>query len=515
MKKKPKKILRKIKYEFLLLIILFFALSLRLIFFTGVNTSDDAAYYNSAYDILTGEFRPSWLMTLRIMLLYPTAFFFWLFGINNFSAGLWPLFCSLGVIVMAYKIGEITFDKKIGLLAALLLTFFPLEVIYGTRLSPDVPNSFFMSVSIFLFLKGKKLVSSKSKIFYFVSGIALGLAYLVKALGALLFVFYVSYIFLDIIIRKKINWNYLLIFFGFLFLFCLEGLYYYQTNGDFLLRYHEMTGTYSATSGYWGKGIDPKDVLTFYPPAMLNLSDYYTFAPNTRIYGFFFYFVIIATIYLLIKKEKRSYILILWMLALFLYLQIGTRSISQYLLFGKEMRFLTIISVPCSIIVAAFLSQKNLMMRYFLPISIVFLFFTSVYYTYFLADHLDYGLGECGCMRMSDIRQIAEFIKNRKNSTFYVDEAVFDNIRFFLSYDIENLKVANFVKNEEEMKNSFIVLNSSLPLINSCKISRLDHPKPLPEFMCQPPKEWKLVKIIGGRYNNLEREYNPTIYYAP
>jgi len=501
--------LRLFKAEFLLIIVLLFALGLRLAFFTGVNTSDDAVYYNSMHDILTGNFKPGWVMTLRIMLLYPVAFFFWLFGINNFSAGLWPLICSLGTLVIIYKIGEMMFNKKVGLLAAFLFSFYPLEVIYGTRLTADVPTEFFVVLSIFLFSKGLK---KKNSIHFFAAGVAVGLSYLVKELGLLIFVFYLAYIIFDVLKKRKINWNYFFIFLGFLSVLALEGLFYYSTTGDFLQRFHESVKTYGATSNYWGKGIQPIDALTFYPPAMLNLADYYP-SPNTRIYGFLFYFVIIAAIYFLIKKEKKSYILILWLVSLFLYLQIGTRSISHYLIFGKEMRFLTLISSPSLILVAAFLLSENKIIRKFIrPISVLFLLLTSIYYNYFLAEYLNYGMGECGCMRVSDTRQIADHIKEKSGNVFYVDEGVYDNIRFFLAYDTQNLKTANH-EDANKIKNAYVIVNTSVPFLNACGFEK--DKNRVPEFMCNPPKEWQLVKIIAGKGNDTNREYNPLIYYAP
>jgi len=503
--------LRWVKTEFLLIIILLFALGLRLIFFAGVNTSDDAIYYNSAHDILIGNFKPGWVMNLRVMLLYPVAFFFWLFGINNFSAGLWPLICSLGTLVAIYKIGEMMFNKKVGLLAAFLFSFYPLEVIYGTRLAADIPTEFFVVLSVFLFLKG--LMKKRESILFFSVGVAAGLSYLVKELGLLVFVFYLAYIIFDILKKRKINWNYFFIFLGFLSVFALEGLYYYSTTGDFLQRFHESIKTYGVTSGYWGKGIQPIDIFTFYPPAMLNLANYYP-SPNTRIYGFFFYFVIIAIAYFLIKKEKKSYILILWLVSLFLYLQIGTRSISQYLIFGKEMRFLTLISAPALILVAAFfLSENKLIKKFIQPISILFLFFTSIYYSYFLANYLNYGMGECGCLRVSDIKHVAEFVKSNPTITTYVDSGVYDNIRFFLAYNTTNLKIANSM-NKNDIKNAYVVVNTSLPLLNSCTFEREKSREIVPDFLCKPPEEWKLIKIIGGKDGTTNREYNPAIFYA-
>lgn len=500
--------LRKLDSRIYLIGILLFALFLRIIFLSGVNTSDDLNYINSAYKILEGSFSPTWSMSLRVLMIYPTAFFFWLFGISNFSAALWPLICSMGTIILIYKIGKLLFNERVGLLAAFLLSFFPLDVTYATRVSPDLPLAFLMTISVYLFLKARTV--NRNYLYLFSSGIALGLSYLTKVLGLLLFFFYFVYMIYDFISKRKINFNYSFIVLGFLLVFVIEGLYYYSSNGDFLLRYNEVSKIYTTTGVYWGKGIYPIDILTFYPPAMLNLVDYYSGTPNTRIYGFFFYFVFLALIYSLIRREKRSYVLIIWMLSLFLYLQIGTRSLSEYLLFGKEYRYLTIITVPALIILASFLLDKSKVIRKFLLISVIFLLSTSVYYGYFISEHLNYGIGECGCVRMSDIHKISDYIK-ASNGTFFVDNTIYYYVLFDLKYNPTQLRGVSFVKNVSELSGSFIVLNSSYISLNSCS----GYGYTLPEFMCNPPEDWRLVEIIAGKNNNTDRDYNPAIYYAP
>ena len=502
------KYFRKLDSRTYLIAILLFALFLRIIFLSGINSSDDLNYMTISHEILEGKFESGSLHTLRILMIYPTVFFFWLLGISNFSAALWPLICSMGTIILIYKIGKLLFNERVGLLSAFLLSFFPLDVIYATRLAADVPVAFLMTVSVYLFLKARTV--NRGYLYLFSSGIVLGLSYLVKELGLLLFFFYFVYIIYEFISKRKINFNYSFILLGFLLVFTIEGLYYYSSNGDFLLRYHAVSGIFSVPTDYWGKGIYPIDILTFYPPAMLNLVDYYSGTPNTRIYGFFFYFIFLALIYSLIIREKRSYALIIWMLSLFLYLQIGTRSLSEYLLFGKEYRYLIIIIVPALIILASFLLDKSKVIRKFLPISVIFLLSTSVYYGYFISEHLNYGSGECGCVRMSDIHKISDYIKT-SNGTFFIDNTIYYYVLIDLNYNETRLRMVNSVKNESRVSGSFIVLNSSYIILNSCS----GQGDTLPEFMCNPPKDWRLVEIIAGKNNNTDRDYNPAIYYAP
>jgi hypothetical protein len=37
----------------------------------------------------------------------------------------------------------------------------------------------------------------------------------------------------------------------------------------------------------------------------------------------------------------------------------------------------------------------------------------------------------------------------------------------------------------------------------------------LPEFMLNPPKEWKLIKVIEGPKIGIFETFDPKIYYVP
>lgn len=281
---------------------------------------------------------------------------------------------------------------------------------------PDVPLAFFMGLSVYLFLKSEKSGNkkifnfSKGNVYYILAGFTLGLGYLVKCLSLILFVFYLTYALFILISKKKVNPQYGLIIFGFLIIFASESIFYYFQTGDFLQRYHQLAGTYSVTKNYWGKGISFEDVLTFYPPALLNYSTHTS--PLHHIFGYFYYFVLISMFYLIVKRTRDAYVLIIWAISLFLYLQIGTRSISQYLLMGKEIRFLTTITMPSLLMLAYFLTiNQRIVKNVVLPITLSILLLTSIQSITRTADWFNYGMGACGCMRMSDIRQIHNFIK--------------------------------------------------------------------------------------------------------
>src|SRR3989338_9640936 len=135
----------------LLFLIVLFAVFLRLIFFSGMGISDSLEYSKTANDINEGKgIDPESTLTLstRIGLIYATAFSYNLFGINDFSSVLFVLMTSIGNIILIFYFGKLLFDEKIGLVAAFLLSFFPLEAVYSTRLFSDLPSAFFMALGV-------------------------------------------------------------------------------------------------------------------------------------------------------------------------------------------------------------------------------------------------------------------------------------------------------------------------------------------------------------------------------
>lgn len=178
-----------------LILILIFATLIRLFFFVGLNLNDDLTYVNTAYDIITGKFRVNtWIIAARYVMNLPIAFFFLLLGVSDFSAALWPLLTSLGSVIITYFIGKEIFDVKVGLLAAFLLSVFPVDVAYATTIVPDIPVAFFMGLSVLFFVLGEK---KNNFIYYFFSGVSIGLAWMVKSMALVILPFFAIYFLMD------------------------------------------------------------------------------------------------------------------------------------------------------------------------------------------------------------------------------------------------------------------------------------------------------------------------------
>src|SRR3989338_6989554 len=179
-----------------LIVIVLFAILLRLAFFSGVDTSDSVYYAKSANDILNKQF-PSETTQLnaRIGLLIPVSISYSIFGVNDFSSALFPLLISIFGVIVIFYFGKFLFNEKVGLVAAFLLSFFPLDVLYSTRLLSDLPSAFFSGLSIFLFLKAEKIVRKPySYLFYALSGVALGISFTIREMAVMMMLFFLVYV---------------------------------------------------------------------------------------------------------------------------------------------------------------------------------------------------------------------------------------------------------------------------------------------------------------------------------
>lgn len=112
--------------------------------------------------------------------------FYWLvslsylvFGINNFGVRFPSALFGVLTVIFTFNIGRKLFDRKTGFLAAGLLATNVIFFMYSRYASPDMALTFFITYSIYLFLKGSKNTEPK-KNFFIGFFMVLGLATLNK-----------------------------------------------------------------------------------------------------------------------------------------------------------------------------------------------------------------------------------------------------------------------------------------------------------------------------------------------
>ncbi len=291
----------------------------------------------------------------------------------------------------------------------------------------------------------------------------------------------------------EIRKAYLLVALGFVTILCLEGILYLITNNNPLLRLHSETGHYIPTLA----GVN-RD-LNYYPKTLLNQnSDYFNF------FGYFFYFVVAASIYIIVRWKKKAFILLVWLIPVLLYMQYGTMNPFEYTLIQRIWRFLTIITIPASLIVSFLLLENRLpFRRIILTMSVLFLLLTSIYYIEKISTYMNEA--------MSDFRLTADYLKKQEEKNIYADRDTLGKLDFFLGYErTEYLKDVAKIRNPKAIKDSYVVVGASRGYV---EVPRLRNT--LPEFIWNPPPNWNLVKVINESNIGFYGSYDTKIYYVP
>jgi hypothetical protein len=455
-----------------LVIILIIALSIRLIFFQGVGTSDSRWHADWAYDISNGKF-PSGPNqgNARIGLLIPVSLLYSIFGVNEFSSNIIPLMTSLLGIILIFLFGRLLFNEKVGLIAAFLLSFFPLDVLYATRLMSDLPSAIFSVLSVYLFLKAEKTErSTKTSILYVLSGISLAIAFSIREMAILTLLFYLGYV----IYNKKIKLSYGLMAAGFLSIFILELYFFYAHTGNPFYRFDALSGNYiqdATILNFFGRLSFPEFFLA-YPFVIFN---------NIQL-GYFYTFISLAILYFIFNRNRGTTILIIWIGMIYLYLNFGSSSLSSYAPFLAVARYLNYITIPGILLLAAFLMENEKIIRkIILPFTLVFLLFISLG-----AIHLDeyrYSL--------DNLRETYSYI-NSVDKPIYTDFRSIIVIDYISGYD-HNLNLIDLVSiNVININDSYVIINNQM--IKNLKAA--DRGMFLQEIK-QVPSTWVKIKEIG------------------
>ncbi len=187
--------------------IMLLALTVRLAFFNGPFGSDEIVYLERSLDVAHGDWSSAnYNGALRYGYNIPSGFIIYLFGLNLFTANLWPLLCSLAEVAAVFVFAWTYMGRKSAVFSALFLAFTPLHVAVSTRLHADPVVSLFLTLSFIVFYQAER---KADKSLYFWAGILLGCVFWVKELLALAFFAFLLY---PLFIRKlKSDWLYLVL----------------------------------------------------------------------------------------------------------------------------------------------------------------------------------------------------------------------------------------------------------------------------------------------------------------
>ena len=475
-------LLSKSNTKLLLFLIVIFGLVLRLIFFSGIGTSDDLAYSKYAAN-LDGKIPEDSSLTLstRLGIIFVTAISYKLFGINDFSSVLFVLLTSIGSIILVFYFGKLLFNEKTGLMAAFLLSFFPLDVVYATKLFTDLPSAFFMALGVYIFLFCE-IKSRFTGIGYLLSGILIGIGYLIRESVLLIGLFFVIYI----LYKKRIKKEYFMVVFGVLLVLVIEAIIFLAFTGDPLFRIHaSQEYLVEALIGYnyFGR-LDFPIGLLHYPYIILTSS----------LISYFYILIVIAIIYFIGHKRRETFSMMFWFISLLLYLSFGSSSFFQYAPFKAADRYLAVITIPGILLLALFLKEKKQFIKNFVkPIILIFLVLMSITSVYMRDDR----------NVLSDLKDASPYL-NQLDKEVYMDARSARALDYISGYKSE-IDMNPYPDSLKDLKDVYILINKRM--INKLKEARED--REFPEEIENPPKSWTVVKEIGK-----EEENRIIVYYA-
>lgn len=177
---------------FTLVVILLFALALRLVFYTGVLDSDVIEYAYYAYGASQGDFQFTSVpreIQFRLALYLPLALLYFLFGVSEFTTVIYVIVASLFGVIFIYGIARLQASESAGIIAALIWAAFPLNVFLSTLFGPDEILATFTIASVFFLLWGNK-VRGKTALLCYLLGVAFAVwGVFVKPSAVIIFIF--------------------------------------------------------------------------------------------------------------------------------------------------------------------------------------------------------------------------------------------------------------------------------------------------------------------------------------
>ena len=332
-------------------------------FFCGLVQADDMSYGVYAFSLF--RLPMSWEMdmdfrSLRLALLLPVALLFRILPTTELVAVLYPMALSFGTIVLVWLIGRRLYGEAAGLFAAFVLATFPADVVYGTMLLPDIAVPFWLSLAVWALL-GAEDGGARARWWYAASGFAVFLAFITRENSYYFALFFVPMAFSAARWRKGL-W---LAVAGFVVpVILLYGLYGLK-SGDFLFNLHlaQHHRDPLMASGY----IPPNDQNRFTALYYMMPGFFRGFQGGTgmlsSMYGLIFYVGIPCLGYTAFRGMRRRNPLWTvpgwWFLVVYLLLEFGTVSFSEYRMMKKLPRFLLTLTPPMAIAYGAVLAEAT------------------------------------------------------------------------------------------------------------------------------------------------------------
>lgn len=321
------------------------AAALRVVFYSGLTGYDEFAYARIAADIAEGLFRlpdVTGYYGFRYLVTFPAAFFYKIFGQGALSAAAWPFICSLCNTALAYFLGRELFGRRAGVIAAFLQAFLPLSVVYGTMLYPDEILVLWTGLSALLFLKGSKAGGRRGGAgLLFLAGLLAGLGWHTRLNSAIMLPVFAVWL-----VKLGPRPAHLAAAAGFAAALVPDWVAGAALAGDPLFSLRSQLAKLAADTAVYPEG------HLVYLRGLLGLDLY-----GLALFGVIFYLFAAAAVgFAREKRLAQVWLPLAWFAVVLAYLEFGPASLSPYKPVHKQLRFLSMATLPMIAVSAAYLS---------------------------------------------------------------------------------------------------------------------------------------------------------------
>ncbi len=329
--------------------VILLGLLLRVVFFSGYPGTDDTYYIAAAYQVSVGDLTAfDSHFAVRSGLVLPTAAAYRMFGVSLLTTALLPLVCSLVGLLVAFALGRRLFDDRVGVLAAFLLSVFPLDVIFASELFACTPVALGSGLTAYCLVRDDSAPTPGPA---FAAGLCLGAATL-AADTAWFCLLPVGYYFAFLSNRRR---RALVLVAGLACLPLLEALLYYCLVGDAWWRWRIL----AAAAARQGSDAMSSGVGLAY------LSQPFLRLVTEQEFGLFPWVLLPALVFHARHAPSRySRFLVFWVVAVFLYTSYGTVSPFRFAPLPRLPRYLSATTIPAMVLLASFLATCRAWQRH-------------------------------------------------------------------------------------------------------------------------------------------------------
>ncbi|MEM0201906.1 MAG: glycosyltransferase family 39 protein [Candidatus Micrarchaeaceae archaeon] len=320
---------------------------------------DDIMYNGIAHSLLIGQFSLNGNpFAVEVAITFPMALLYKLFGISLSTSILWDQLSLIFTIVITFFIGRELFNDKAGIIAALVLAFFPVLQGLSSTASDNPIMVLLLALALLSAIKG---VKRNSGVWFAIAGAMAYASLLTTPEAAILALLIVAFVLYTTYKKGHVLHAFAFILIGAIAVAVPNAALNYAYSGNPLLLFKYYEG-FSNVFGPENLAALEHTSIMLYISQMFSISLpkatgalYYLFEINTGQYGLVFYAMLISAAYIIISRERRSYFLLIMLALTFLYLEFGPMAISfnpfKYIIIYRYSRFLTILAVPTAAII--------------------------------------------------------------------------------------------------------------------------------------------------------------------